>query len=465
MPHANTNLLYHSQMTCGIVALTVTAGAPAGNGQNRRRSMHDSARRASAFGRDNSVNIEQSLNRTAIRNSVAAIANLPSFNFDNLQGEAKEIGKALMHMPSDSWGGLNVVGEGGDAGGSVDDKATKSGDANIAPSVLSVPAELDVSSCSSPLSTGTGGASSPTGSECSSIGAPTGGKHNEVTAELGRDISSGKGPVDEVSSTNGRNECGAEVESMFVATPSDAANTDESLVENEAATRNLHQMQKQTRFRRNIRVLVTHPDITPQAKASRMVTMLEDMLGPYWLKARHIANVVELFEIGMVEKVEGFGTYRVELVVSLFPRLVDVHNFEIVLNKLSPEEAGCVYARLGWLNIFNPMKPEGSYCLDLSVWEERQVAKGLIVLAVAEPGDNIMEGKFQWNRESEPVPGWVLPQIWTHDETLPAKGILQLRYYSGEGRGLNGCKPNVLLRRSLLQMVSNCYDVHVFITV
>ena len=54
----------------------------------------------------------------------------------------------------------------------------------------------------------------------------------------------------------------------------------------------------------------------------------------------------------MVEKIDGFGSYRVELVVSLFSRLVDIHNFEVVLSRLTPEEAGCVYARLGWLNGF-----------------------------------------------------------------------------------------------------------------
>lgn len=42
----------------------------------------------------------------------------------------------------------------------------------------------------------------------------------------------------------------------------------------------------------------------------------------------------------------------------------------------------------GILNIFNPCKPEGGWQLDLSRWDERQVAKMQIHLSVVEPGDN-----------------------------------------------------------------------------
>ena len=72
------------------------------------------------------------------------------------------------------------------------------------------------------------------------------------------------------------------------------------------------------------------------------------------------------------------------------------------LAALSPYEVACVYARLGWLNIYNPCKPEGDRptyecmlplkhspyrttgtCeLDLSRREERVVAKILCTLAV-----------------------------------------------------------------------------------
>jgi hypothetical protein len=75
---------------------------------------------------------------------------------------------------------------------------------------------------------------------------------------------------------------------------------------------------------------------------------------------------------------------------------------------LSPSEAACVYCRLGWLNIYNPCKPEGAWELDMSRREERVVAKTLCVLATNEPGDNWVFETFRWMRSMESMPGWEL---------------------------------------------------------
>jgi hypothetical protein len=355
------------------------------SGTAKRLSAHDTARRATAYGRDNTVNIEQSSNRTVMRNSVAAIEKLPSFTFDNLQGEARNLAGSLLNIPSPEKQHIQFGGT-----------------------------DLEQNSLE---------------------------KSNKQRGE-------GEG-VEESSSSSSLlrvranpTEGNAADESMFIAGVSESKETE-----------NVEKIHAQTRFRRNVRTLLLHSEVSQHAKACRLVTILEDMLGPYWIRSRHLANLVELFEIGMVDKIEGFGTYRVELVVSLFSRVVDIHNFEVVMSKLSPEEAGCVVARLGWLNIFNPMKPEGSYELNLGLWEDRQVAKALVLLAVGESGDNFANAKFQWDRDSESIPGWVLPQLWMADATMSTKGFLHVQYYSGEGKALKGCVANVLLRKALLQMV------------
>ena len=154
-----------------------------------------------------------------------------------------------------------------------------------------------------------------------------------------------------------------------------------------------------------------------------------------------------------------FGSFRVELVVSLFHRVVDHHNFEVVMQCLSPQEAGCLLARVGWLKIYNPMKPEGAYALDLGRREERLVAKSLCALEVKEPGANWQCYSFQWDTEPEPMPGWELTQPWLSNEGMPSRGTLKLTYYSGEGQGLTGCMPNRNFRRALLQMVRGSYLV------
>ena len=83
-----------------------------------------------------------------------------------------------------------------------------------------------------------------------------------------------------------------------------------------------------------------------------------------------------------------FGTYRVEVVVTLFNRIVDLHNFDMVLSVLTPHEVGCVQCRIGLLHYFNPMKPEGFHTCDLSCREERVLAKILAALSFVEPGEN-----------------------------------------------------------------------------
>ena len=104
----------------------------------------------------------------------------------------------------------------------------------------------------------------------------------------------------------------------------------------------------------------------------------------HFMLARHLALLLHLYDDGRA-KHSDFGTYRVELVVGLFSRVVDVHNFEVVLMQLSAMEHACVIARLGYLCSFNPSKPDGFICLNMSRWEERQVAKILIHLEYAEP--------------------------------------------------------------------------------
>ena len=100
---------------------------------------------------------------------------------------------------------------------------------------------------------------------------------------------------------------------------------------------------------------------------------MEDVLGPYWLLCRHISVLMEAFSIGKIEKTTYYGSYRSELVVNLFPRIVDIHNMEMILRHLEPFEVGCIICRLGRLVLFNPMKPEGGGELNLGLYEDRQV--------------------------------------------------------------------------------------------
>jgi hypothetical protein len=167
----------------------------------------------------------------------------------------------------------------------------------------------------------------------------------------------------------------------------------------------------QTKNRRRMRTLVEAVHVSDSAKASRLLSLLIDFVGPYWVRCRQIANILFNFPLGTLDKAKFFGSYRVELVVVLFSKIVDVHNFDLIFKELEPVEQGCLYCRLGWLNLFNPMRPERSYELNMEIWEERMVAKALLMLAVVEDGDNIAHADFRWSRDIDRMPGWLITKV------------------------------------------------------
>ena len=209
---------------------------------------------------------------------------------------------------------------------------------------------------------------------------------------------------------------------------------------------------------RYLQTMTENDDLTPQAKMRRLVDAIEDALGCYkWIRSRHLALLlacVRELPHGMCEKTKYFGNYRVDIVVMLFGHIVDRHNFQLVLRELTPFESACVSMRIGMLNYFNPMSPEGSQSLDLSSWEQRQVAKAYTMLVIHEPGENWAVRQFRWTIDSPNIPGWVLTAGWVEDATMPTRGILELTYYCGEGERKNKCVPLIDFRKSLLHMTT-----------
>ena len=199
------------------------------------------------------------------------------------------------------------------------------------------------------------------------------------------------------------------------------------------------------------------PSISKNAKAVRVIDMLDDFFSKLWLYSRHLALILESFEyLGKIHHTADFGSYRSDICCLLYERVCDVHNFELVLRVLEPFEIAAIICRMGWLNFYNPLKPEGAIQLNLSRYEERVIAKMLCTLATTEPGNNWTQYQFRWKSEDDCVPGWELTEGWVKadgkDDGIPNRGILSLYYYSGEGKKLQGCKPNIGFRKALLYL-------------
>jgi hypothetical protein len=150
-----------------------------------------------------------------------------------------------------------------------------------------------------------------------------------------------------------------------------------------------------------------------------------------------------------------FSTARVELLVSLYSNIVDSVNFNQVLGALSYLERAMLIFRLGYLNLWNPLKPEGYYALSLNRREERMIAKMLFVLAKAEEDRNWRDEAYYENVGAKPK---TTNSTWLTEEALPKVGVLQLRYFSGAGIDVSSSnhhlhRANVEARRGLMSLV------------
>jgi hypothetical protein len=265
--------------------------------------------------------------------------------------------------------------------------------------------------------------------------------------------------VSNASSTDGEkseaHEGDVEDEFGLVDGAEDAFEAPEGVTEDPDGHTHTHHSHSHHRMMRKLHILLMSKKVGKESKAVRLAELLEEVLLHVWIRCRHLALLMECFKkFGSVKKAVHFGSYRTELAVSLFSRVIDPHNFELVMRVLEPYEAGCLVSRIGLLNIFNPMKPEGCWELDLGRYEERVVAKTMAALSVVEPGDNWLQKAFMWARDLDPMPGWELVTTWMNEEGFPRRGIITVEYYAGGGTFLRECRPDIKFRKALMQLCS-----------
>ena len=190
----------------------------------------------------------------------------------------------------------------------------------------------------------------------------------------------------------------------------------------------------------------------PALIAERLLETLKFALSGRYLTCIQLALLIERFPDGYLPCGE-YGTYRTELVIALHSRILDLINFEYILKDLESSEVAILIFRLGWLNIWNPIKAEGRIILDLNRREERQMLRILLILHYAEPGPSWQEASYRPARGEPPEDGWVLPVSWYSESSLPTKGMVSFRYFSGMGCNSEDCAPNPASRHTLMALV------------
>lgn len=181
-------------------------------------------------------------------------------------------------------------------------------------------------------------------------------------------------------------------------------------------------------------------------KSAALLEFFETELANGWLHCRYLALILELFSpLGIAQR-SSHGSYRVELIILFFDRIVDLHNFDMILQALNAEEHAALICRLGLLNIFNPCRPEGGWSFDLTRWEERQATKILIHLSIVEPGENWLNKQFIFDRGFQPMSSFTLSSEWLKEDGLGKKGLLSFEMFAGDGLRLLGCAVDPQLR-------------------
>ncbi|KAF0708757.1 hypothetical protein AaE_013100 [Aphanomyces astaci] len=186
-------------------------------------------------------------------------------------------------------------------------------------------------------------------------------------------------------------------------------------------------------------------DITPERvkySGRRLLLELQALFCSRWITTRQALYVLAKWPLA-------FGTTKVDAALMLFDRILDLYNYSQVFTALVDSEVAQLIFRLGWLNMWSPLIPEMYYELDLTIYEQREVTKVLVQLAMDEPGENWQGATFGWDRDS-PMPGWVLNMSWLTPGNFPQKGYLRVEYYSGADKG---CSPVWASRHTSAQNV------------
>ena len=118
---------------------------------------------------------------------------------------------------------------------------------------------------------------------------------------------------------------------------------------------------------------------------------------------------------------------RVKALCIMFRRIIDIENLYTLRYKdhgrvLHREEVRELRHRMGLLNVIDPLHPNGRFELDLRVYEQREMAKALVYLAIQEPGENWFGEEYRWGLEDKAVDGWELPLSWSEADTPDGKG-------------------------------------------
>ena len=75
---------------------------------------------------------------------------------------------------------------------------------------------------------------------------------------------------------------------------------------------------------------------------------------------------------------------KAKVIICMIGRISDLHNFELIMRSLPVIVQNEIISKVGWLNLFNPLKPAFNYILCLKYWDNRILISMLLQMSAAE---------------------------------------------------------------------------------
>ena len=105
----------------------------------------------------------------------------------------------------------------------------------------------------------------------------------------------------------------------------------------------------------------------------------------YYFLIKDVLNILE----ACLSAFDNDTRIYAKVIVAVFSRIYDLHNFDLILRQLSAEACNEVARRLGWLNILNPLKPSHDFVLPMKYLDNRIIIVMLLELSGNEGSEQI----------------------------------------------------------------------------
>ena len=146
--------------------------------------------------------------------------------------------------------------------------------------------------------------------------------------------------------------------------------------------------------------------------------------------------------VSLLDCLHAEPTYQISLVSSLHNRIVDLENFEKILQCVDIKIARQFIHRLGWMNIWNPLKPSHIYSFDFTKYDHRYLCKLLLDLAPEEPGDTLL---------NEEGTTYSLQNLYENKARILDETSQRIANFAFAEIGEREAKPRYDLRKNLLK--------------